>query len=344
MTGRATIRHVALAARVSQTTVSLAFRPESRISEKTRARVMRVADRLGYTPNLVARGLRHGRSETMAFIVNDIANPFYAVMLRDAEQAALERGWCTLFGSSNWDPGKERTLIAHMIEMRVPAIIICFSETRPENYAMIREAGVPCIAVDSRPDWYTGAYVTNDFEAAAEMAAGHLVDTGCRSPVLFTAEPQRRSFSAFHRIERQFAASLAQRGIAFTPDRIIPAGLDMAAGRSAMTRILESRQTVDSLFCVNDLCAAGAIEALYRNGLRPGRDVSVIGIDDMEISAFAGLSLTSLHQPYSEIARRAVNAVADAAEGKGELSLRLELPPELRVRETTGARVQTGGG
>jgi len=332
---KATIRHVAQEAGVSQTTVSLAFRRESRISPQTRVHVLSVAKALGYRPNLVARNLRHGSTNALAFIVNDIANPFYAVMLREAEQAALQRGHCTIFGASNWNPFKERALITQMLEMRVPAFIICFCELERRNYDLIREADVPCVAVDSFPEWYHGPHVANDFKAAADLAASHLVQTGRGRPVLLTAGPERRSFSAFQQIELYFTHGLVLRSVDFSPDRVFEAGLDMAAGRDAMRRALASGLEIDSVFCVNDLCAAGAIEAIREKGLRPGHDVAVIGIDDMEISSFSGLSLTSLRQPYDEIARVAVNAVADTIEKKVDLDLRIVLPPQLKIRQTT---------
>ena len=343
MAARATIRDVARAVKVSETTVSLAFRENSRISAKTRARVLQAARELSYTPNLVARNLRNGKTSTLAVIVNDIANPFYGVMLREAEQAALERGYCTVFGSSNWNPEKERTLIMQMLQMRVPGIIICFSERSAENYALIRDAGVPCVAVDSYPQWYDGPYVANDFKAAAHVAAAHLAEIGCRSPILLTAAAGQRDFSAFGKIEQHFADKLNRLGISFGPDCIVAAGLDIAAGRSAMRRVLEKGSEVDGVFCVNDLCAAGAMEAIIEAGLRPGKDVAVIGIDDMEISSFAGLSLTSLHQPYEVIARRATNAIADVVEGEGDLAVRAELPPQLRIRGTTRLHQQPEG-
>ena len=98
---KTTIKDVAFRAGVSDTTVSLAFQSDSRISDRTRAKVLSAASELSYTPNLAAKNLRNGTSRTIGFIVNDITNPFYLQMLRKAEDIALRHGYSVIFAGSN---------------------------------------------------------------------------------------------------------------------------------------------------------------------------------------------------------------------------------------------------
>ncbi|MFW6060632.1 MAG: LacI family DNA-binding transcriptional regulator, partial [Phycisphaeraceae bacterium] len=202
---RVTIRDVAREAGVSDTTVSLALRPKSRISDATRQRVLEAAQRLSYVPDRAAQRLRTGASRALGFLVNDLTNPFYARMIRRAGEVARDRAYELTVGESRWDPARELTAAQHMIEARVDGMLACLTERNTETLQRFGQYGVPAVLVDTYPEGYSGAYVANDLIAAGRLAAAHLAEAGCRRLVMFSAQARGRRFSAMRRLEAGFA-------------------------------------------------------------------------------------------------------------------------------------------
>ena len=194
---KATIKDIARLAGVSETTVSLAFRENSRISQKTRQSILELADKLHYLPNRAAKSLRYGGLKAVGFIVTDITNPFYAIMVRIAESAALEQGYQVMIAESNWEPDREVAIVRNMIESQIKGVLLCSCERTRESLEYIRRFSIPCIAVDTYPSFYKGPYVANDVQRAGCMAAEHLFEVGCRSIAFGTANRSMNSFSTF---------------------------------------------------------------------------------------------------------------------------------------------------
>src|SRR5690554_2625490 len=101
---KTTIKDVAREAGVSETTVSLSFKPESRISIKTREKILKIAQKMNYVPNSMAKNLRNGRTKTLGLIVNDITASFYTVMSRTAKNVAYNYGYQLLYTENSWSP------------------------------------------------------------------------------------------------------------------------------------------------------------------------------------------------------------------------------------------------
>lgn len=331
---KSTIKDVARLAGVSDTTVSLAFQADSRISEKTRARVLSAASELSYTPNLAAKNLRNGSSLTIGFVVNDITNPFYLQMLRKAEDIALQHGYSVIFAGSNWSAAKERYLFEQMIQMRVCGVVLCLCEKSSDGIEVLDRFRMPYIAVDSFPDWFTGSYVANDFRMAGELAAKHLLEQGCLHPAYFTADSAMNNLSAFVEMQKSFIAYFNRKSIKMTQDDVIEAGLCIQAGRDAFDRIAAQGKRYDGIFCANDLCAMGVLEATEKHGIIPGKEIAVIGIDDIEVSGFSRISLTTIRQPYDQLAEIAMEELVKAIKDKSLPEIKRKLPAELIVRNS----------
>ncbi|NLF60157.1 MAG: LacI family transcriptional regulator [Lentisphaerae bacterium] len=332
---KSTIKDVARVAGVSDTTVSLAFQPNSRISERTRARVLSVAAQLSYAPNLAAKNLRNGSSRTIGFVVNDVLNPFYLQMFRKAEDIALQHGYGVIFAGSNWSAEKERHLFEQMIQMRVCGMVLCLCEKSSDGIATLDRFSVPYIAVDSYPGWYAGSYVANDFCMAGELAAKHLLVQGCRRPAYFTADRAMNNLSAFIEMQKSFIAYFNRKGIEITQADVIEAGLCIQGGRDAFERISVQGKRYDGIFCANDFCAMGVLEAAEKHGIIPGKDIAVIGIDDTEVSGFSKISLTSIRQPYNRLAAIAMEELIKAIQADSIPNVKRKLPAELMVRNSS---------
>jgi len=333
-----TIRELARAAGVSETTVSLAFRSHSRITAATRDKVIAMARKMGYVPSLAARALRLGSPRSIGLVVNDIANPFYAFLVRSADTIARKRGYQVMVADSHWDPATEVEVLQNMLASRVRGLLACLNERSSQAFEILADCTAPSILVDTAPEGYHGGFVGNDLAAAGRLAAEHLLEVRSRRLAILTAGPQMDSFSAFVHLRKGFLEAVAQYGADASQVRVIPAGLTIDGGKLGFQRLMRQAPDCDGVFCVNDLCAIGAIEAADALGLRVGPQVAIMGIDDLDISAAARISLTSIRQPTHRIIDLAVNALLDAVESNERPDVTMLLKPELIVRNTTRRR------
>lgn len=320
--------------------VSLAFKGSPKISEATRRRIFEIAEKLNYVPNQAARQLRTGKTDIVGFIVTDLANPFHSMMVKHAESAFNEMGLTLFSGGSNWQEKRELAFAERLIRMQARGVLICPCEKNFSAFELLDRAGIPYVALDSVPDSYRGACVVNDLEQCGRLMAEHFHQTGARSPAYVDAAPEMLYFSAFQKTREAFCRGLEAYGMAVDRRNYITAGMTLEAGAEAFLRMFESGFGADAVFCVNDLCALGFMNEAAKHGLRAGYDFALAGIDDMEISSLSPLSLTSVRQPYRDIARKSVQMLCALMEGKKPESMRLMLPQELCARGTTLKRMK----
>jgi len=331
---RATIKDIAEAANVSDTAVSLAFRENSRIGKKTREKVLRIASQLGYIPNTAAQKLRQGKTKIIAFVINDITNPFYSLMAKEAENIIEASGYEMFSADSNWDSAREEQIIKKMIQMRVEGVIFCLSEKSMNAIDLLKKYSIPSISVDSYSEAYKGSYIANNFEECGKLVSQHLIDIGCRNPGIVGADETMSEFSAFKRIFAAFEKNFNDKGIEIKAQNKINAGLKIADGRKAFDKALNNGFDADGVICANDLCAMGVMETAEQHDIQIGKDLAVVGIDNLEVSEFPKISLTSVKQPYKEIAQKAATALFDLI-NKKRSKIQLELSPELVIRKST---------
>ena len=330
-----TIRDVAQHARVSQTTVSLAFRQGSRISQATRRRVLAAVEALNYAPNLAARHLRQGRPRMLGLLINDIRNPFYALMARMVELTALDAGYHVIVAESQWDPEREKANLRRMIQARVRGALVCLCERTDESLDMLDRFDVPYVLLDTYPPGFRGAYVANDLACGGRVAAEHLAAAGCRCPALLIPKRDRRGFSAFVRLRRGFARTLRRLGVPFGRSHVAHARLSIGEGIRGFGCLRESLPDLDGVLCANDLCALGVMEAADRAGIRVGADLAVMGIDDLDVSRLSRISLTTIREPNATVAEEATRALVHCIERNAAPTIRKTLKPELIVRDSS---------
>lgn len=332
-----TIKELAARAGVSGTTVSLVFQGNSRVSESTRKKVLRIARQMNYVPNLAARQLRGGKSriKTIGLLVNNLINPFYALMVHSAEKAALRHGYEILIADTQWNSEKELTELKNMIQFRVEGVAACIWGMSKQSLDLIHRFPSPFVMMDTVPEVYSGSYVINDVPAAARLATEHLIEAGCERIVFFNSDKRTAGFSGFRLLAETFKDTLRDHNKTFDEKMICHAGLDIDAGRNAMAEIVKQVPDMDGLLCASTLCAMGAMETATRLGIKIGRDLAVVGIDDLDICALDCISLTAIRQPFEQLTQIAIDTLIGSIEERRSLDVQVSLKPELVVRNST---------
>lgn len=344
MTKKITIKDVAKEAGVSHATVSMVFSGQTRISEKTRERVLVVARKLKYVPNLGASNLRKGESKLIGFIVNDIANPAYGKMAQLAETTVLGSGYQLIIADHQWNPEVELAAIQKMISFRARGLLWCSTEQSAASLDLLTSPGSPAvIALDNCPPNYSGAFVGSDVINTGAMAANHLLEMGSRNPVLFTANRGLRNLSNFVDLQKGFLDELRRQGVPHCDERVVYAGLTTKEGREAFYRMQATIPDVDGIFAINDLCAYGVMSGADDIGVQVGKDLALIGIGDHPTSSMPRISLTSIIHSPENVVKTALEELLESFSQNRPPSLRLNYPGELIIRKSSRLARPTAG-
>lgn len=331
-----TIKDIANIAGVSETTVSLSFQPDSRISQATRERVLKIADDLRYVRNSVAQNLRGGRTKTIGFIVNDINNYIYHIMSRVAAQIGSQYGFQVLYAETDWDPAKTIEATKTMLAKQVEGLMLSLSEKEEVSLDLIRHAKIPYVVIDTIPHSYKGSYVVNDGVKTGKIAGNHFAELGCRRVAFFNASKEMATFSAFTQQLEGLKSSLNSFGIAFDDNDVYYAGLSVEEGSRTFSNLLsQGRGPYDAILCVNDYVAYGVMQSAEKNGIKVGSDLALIGIDNLEFSVLDRISLSSIAIDYHKMTTLAVSKLIESIETPNGKLIQTTLAPKLITREST---------
>ena len=328
------MKSVAARAGVSVQTVSAVINNKPGITAKTRQRVMLAVQQLGYRPYSVARSLRTRRTRTIALVVSDIANPSFSTMASAAEDNAHSSGYSVVVYNTHDDITREANYMHTAIERWVDGVLFVSAEDQMTSLHTLRAAGIPSVAIDRIPENYTGASVTLDNVKAGCIAAEHLLRLGHRRIAHISGPLKLRL--ARERL-RGFRETIACQGL--DPDMYPPGQGDWEcmAGFLAMQQLLAQTPPPTALFAANDRMAIGAMQAAYQAGLRVPQDLSIVGLDDIEVAAFQIPPLTTVRQSFAELATRGVQLLLDLLAGKevSDSEKHVVIEPTLIERQST---------
>ncbi|HWE66773.1 MAG TPA: LacI family DNA-binding transcriptional regulator [Acidimicrobiales bacterium] len=332
------VREVARRAGVSVGTVSNVLNRPDLVASPTRDRVRRAIDELGFVRNESARQLRAGRSRTLGLIVLDITNPFFTDVARGVEDAASAAGLSVILCNSDDDPEKEARYVELLVEQRVQGILIVPAAASTRQPSLAASRGIPTILLDYYLKTPLGCSVSVDDVAGGHMAVRHLLDLG-HTRIAFVgggsstqvADRQRGALKAA-------AATKAGHGTVMT---ITAPSLNVAGGREAAGSLLAlpARERPSAVFCANDLIALGLLQELGASGLSVPGDISLVGYDDIEFAASAGVPLTSVRQPRQELGQVAAALLLEEAADPDHRHRQVVFDPELVIRASTGRPV-----
>ncbi len=331
---------------ISTTTVHRALHNNGRVSEATRQRVIEAAQRLGYRPNQIARGLRSRRTCTLGVVVTGISSTFYARIVDGIENAAREAGYSILLGCSHDDPEKEHQQIELLLEKQVDGLILAPANpsTSAPYYTQLVKEGVHLVFVGRHVRGVPADSVETNNALGGYLVGQHLYHLGRQHIAVVTTISSKRHYSYVQ--ERISGCENALRALGkITPVVVgeeVPDELPLPQfAYTAVIRYLQEGGIMDGVFALNDDLAYGVIDALLDTGYRVPEDVSVIGFNDESMSAYFRPSLTTVRSAPREVGIQAVRLVLEHIEGSGVCTTakRVLLEPTLVIRDSCGANL-----
>ena len=327
------VKDVAARAGVSVGTVSNVLNSPAKVATETAERVHRAIDELGFVRNDAARQLRAGTSRCIGFVVLDVSNPFFTDLARAAEERAAESGLALLIANSGEQREREAAGLDLFEEQRVRGVLVSPVEDITDRLEQLRRRGTPSVLVDRMASTPGFSSVSVDDVVGGRTAVQHLLDGG-RRRILFVGGPLDLE-QVRDRLQGARAAVAEVPGATL---EVLPIGaLTVRHGVDAGREILAMTDRPDAVFAANDLVALGVLQAALLGGLRIPGELALVGYDDIEFAASAGVPITSMRQPRDRMGAIAVDLLLSEIDGVTERS-RIVLQPELVVRESSGPR------
>jgi DNA-binding LacI/PurR family transcriptional regulator len=311
---------VAKLAGVSQSAVSRTFTAGGSVSERTRKKVIKAAEALGYSPNILPRILLTNRSRLVAIVIGEMSNPYYARVLEEFSTALQEQGNQVLLCSVGHGEYIDDA-IPSMAGYRVDGIITAHPILSEDAAEQCEKIGVPIVLFNGRvrSNWVSSVCCDN-FAAGREVADLFLKYGAKRFGYIAggqeTLANQDRSAGFINRLN--------ESGI--TEIRSISGNFRYEDGYHAALELVREKRRAQAIFCANDMMAIGAIDALRNEaGVRVPEEVMVVGFDDIPASGWASYSLTTVRQEVKEMVDAAVQILqtkaADHENARGLLKL-----------------------
>ncbi len=296
-----TMKQIAELAGVSTATVSKVINGrDEHISEATRNRVLALIEENDYQPNMVAKGLKVKKTNTIGFILPDITNPFFPDIARGIQDVAGKMNFAVVFCNTDNDARREQESVAFMQAKMVDGLIFTRS-LRESFFDSYIAKNIPTVIVDREMDTAGSGIgkIYIDTRAAIYDTTKLLLEKGCRSIAFLSA----LHTSANDRYGG-YCQALEEAGVPLDPALVYRDDYSVETGLKGARAILAARK-VDGIVCGNDLIAVGAMQAAGERGLCIPADIRIAGLDDIYFSRFLHPPLTTVEQPAYEMGRAA---------------------------------------
>jgi LacI family repressor for deo operon, udp, cdd, tsx, nupC, and nupG len=327
------IYEVAKRAGVSPSTVSRVLSQPDVVSAKTRSRVLRAVDVLGYTPNSTAQNLRTARTGKLLVTVPDISNPFFSLILQGIEDAAQREEYAVLLGDTQHDERREQRY-ALMLNSKEADGLIFLGHRLPEAaQARIRHATPRCAPVVNGCEFNPRVGVPSvhiDNAQAAADAMALLYDLGHRRIGIVTG-PLGSPLSR----DRLRGASMVAKDRGGDDLIVVGGDFTVESGTGAAYRLLSGGVRPTAIFCFNDEMAMGVLDYARQNGIDVPHDLSVVGFDDIRFARYTQPALTTIAQPMRAIGEGTVKLLLSILADDTVAPASVTLPHRLVVRATT---------
>ncbi len=331
---RVTLKDIAKETGFSTNTVSLALRDSPRIPEVTREKIKAAAEALNYLPNQIAQALVSRETRTIGLVLTDIRNPVLTQVAQKIGNLLSDRGYSTLFSTSNNTLDKEREVVDTFRRRQVDGMLVYPSNhTEVEHLSKLRRMGYPIVSLIADPSRSIDSVGVNEVMGGT-LATSHLIGTGCRRIALLDAA------GPLGNVEKRdgYLRALSAAGIARDDSLIadVP-GHGIRYGYSAIESLWHRGVRPDGIVASNDSLALGAERWCQDSGLAVPADIAIVGFDNIEFAQFASIPLSTVAYPVETISTAAVDHLMTLVAAQGELPAPTETlhDPELLIRRSS---------
>ncbi len=326
---RVTISDIALEAGVSKATISRVLSNSPKVKEESRQKILEIMEKRSYIPNLMAQSLAGTPRKIFGLIIDELANFFFIEVADGFDQIISQAGYSMQISSSRWDEEREVQLVKLLISSQVDGVILAPVKENSESVKLLQSSGIPFLLINVIPEEKGIAYVSCDNLKGGKIAADFINRLDRSSNILITGFPHQ---TITHRI-RGFKSELKH------PDHLthyenistFEQGYEMASILVVKNNLTE-RQT--ALFVTNDNVAIGIITRLLELGISVPDQVAVVGFDDIKLSSFCRVPLTTVSQGIKDIGKIAALELLEMIQHPDRQGPEHKIEPQMIVRQS----------
>jgi LacI family transcriptional regulator len=324
-----TIAEVARAAGVSVSTVSHVVNGTRYVSPETAKLVNDAIDKIGYSPNTLARSLKLASSSSVGLAISALSNPYFSDIICAVEAECARLGLMVFLADTQDDPDKEFAVIQALHQRRVDGIIFAPSAEPARALEYLLHRGLPCVLIDRMADRRFDQIGVDNVNAM-DTLVDHVAAKGHRRIAFVAGQP---GFATTVERIAGFHAALESRGIDIQPDWVVTGNATTASAATAAHRLLAQAHPPSAIVTGNNLATIGVMRAVRELGLTVPDDLSLVGIDDFEWANLFEPRLTLVEQPCTELGRQAAALLVEriAAPAGPRKSVRLQARLQTRA-------------
>jgi DNA-binding LacI/PurR family transcriptional regulator len=314
------------------------------IAATTRKRIEETAKRLGYRPNAMARFLRSKRTQSIGVMLFDVTDPFCTPILRGIENALYPLSYLPIFADAQNQRDRFERYLEMMLERHVDGLIVVANWlfVDIEVLADLNKREIPAATIGWKLPGEGISSVMVDNEAGSRLALEHLFQLGHRQIAIIRGPKRLIDSAARWRGIQKYAESAGLKldsSLVLSLPEVFDPNSGFENGYRLTEELLAKKKQFSALLAFDDLTALGAVRALTKAGIKVPEQCSVVGFDDVALSALSAPALTTVRQPLETMGSTAVNIVMDAIKAGHETrewtAVSQKLHPELVIREST---------
>jgi len=324
---------------VSTATVSRCFNAPDMVVGKTREKVMRIVEELGYTPHFGGRALASNRSNTVGAVIPTMENAIFARGLQAFQETLARSGVTILVASSGYDPEQEYQQIRTLVSQGADGLLLIGSARPDKTYDFLHRRHIPYVLTwnyTTSSSCYNVGF--NNRKAASQMAE-QVIGYGHRKIGMISAHTESND-RAFDRVEGVRQA-MDLSGLSGKELMIETTTYSLVNGGDAFARLMERTPRPTAVICGNDVLGAGAIAKAREMGFEIPGDISITGFDDIDLSEVISPKLTTVHVPHRRMGESAANLLLSILNGQTGCQS-VEFETELMLRESLGIAKKDG--
>ncbi|MGH8026026.1 MAG: LacI family DNA-binding transcriptional regulator [Pseudoxanthomonas sp.] len=329
-----TVTDIADAIGVSRATVSLVLRGSPLVHVDTRAKVEAELRRQRYVYNRGAANLRRQTSSSIALVINDLSNPFFAEFAAGVDEALGAKDYVTLLGSTGESAERQQAVLASLMEHTPAGLILSPAEGSDASQLRLVLGARSNVLLFNRE--LAGAewdFLALDNQRGAHMATAHLIELGHRRIAFFGGHADS---SSCQQRRAGYAQAMAEAGLEVKDEWMIESAPNRLEAAARTGELFAHQPAPTAAVCYNDTVALGLMLGLVSRGIRPGHDFAVTGFDDISEAAVTTPPLTTLAVDPRERGRQAAELLLYRLDKPDAEPQRTIAPAVLRIRESTG--------
>ena len=301
---KTTIKDIANALNISAAAVSKALHNDSRISEKTKIAVRKVAEELNYQPNHLASALRSGKSNLVGVIVPRTNSNFFSSVIQNIEEVLNKEGYNIIITQSNESFNKECDSIDALLFTQVDGIIASMANETVDlsYYEKIKSKGIPLITFDRGENDLNVDYIGIDDYNSSHLIVNHLIEQGCDRIAHIGGYKHTRIFN--NRI-KGYVDALKKHDLPLDDELLIESSLTIEAGREKMLQLLALENKPNAVYAASDYAALGALQILNEKNIKVPDEIALVGFGNEPFTSMIIPSISSINQNSEEIGKKA---------------------------------------